>query len=76
LEKYMRGSLLLIISCLLVLEVLPATGQAQLIDGGAGSVRAPYSVAQRRGRLRERLRSRFRQDERQLEEEEPTALKK
>src|SRR5690606_23965925 len=72
----MRGWLLLIVSCLLVVGVLPVSGQAQLVDGDSGSVREPYNVAQRRGRLRERLRSRLRQKERQLEEEEPTALQK
>jgi hypothetical protein len=69
----MRGSLLLIVSFLLVQEVSPADAQAQLLGGGSGSVHAPYDVAQRRGRLRDRIRSRFRQDEQPLEEAEPTA---
>lgn len=72
----MRGSLLLVVSCLLIVEILPASGQAQLFDGGADSLRAPYAVAQRRGRLRERLRSRFRQEEEQLEQEELTPLQR
>jgi hypothetical protein len=67
----MRGSLLLIVSSLMVLDVWPAGAQAQLIGGGSDSVRAPYEVAQRRGRLRDRIRSRFRQDESPPEEAEP-----
>jgi hypothetical protein len=66
----MRGSLLLIVSSLLVLDVAPAGAQAQLIDVGSGSLRAPYEVAQRRGRLRDRIGSRFRQDEQQIHEAE------
>lgn len=67
----MRGPLLLIVSSLLVLEVSPADAQAQLIGGGSGSVGAPYEVAQRRGRLRDRIRSRFRQEKQPPEEAEP-----
>jgi hypothetical protein len=53
----MRPTLLLMVSSLLVLEVLPADGQAQLIDVGRGYVRAPFVRLQRRGRLRDRFQA-------------------
>lgn len=64
----MRGPLLLIVSSLLVVEALPASGQAQVIEIGPGSVRAPSVRVQRRVRLRDRIRRRFRNDDANVEQ--------
>lgn len=50
----MRAPVVVIVSSLLILEILPVSAHAQLVDVAEGYVRAPFVRLQRRGRLRAR----------------------
>ena len=50
----MRALVVVIVSSLLILEILPVSSHAQLVDVAEGYVRAPFVRLQRRGRLRAR----------------------